>query len=144
MALTAHQTARGAGASAHPLEREARELMTPGVVTIVEDATLAQVYRALQAHGVHALLVVGRHGGRPLGWVTARGQLAWLDKDASLACARDAVTESPTAIEPGASGREALTALSQPGITHLLVQRSPDTLPEGVISDVDLVPVVLA
>jgi len=134
------ETRRGGGRSSHPLELEARELMTPGVVSITEDATLHQVYRALLAHGVHALLVVGRHGGRPLGWVTARGLLGWLDKDESLSCARDAITQDPVAIEPGAGGREALVALSQPGITHLLVQRGPDVLPEGVISTLDLVP----
>ena len=142
MALTAHQTARGGGASTHPLDREARDLMTPGVVTIVEDATLRQVYGALRAHDVHAMLVVSQHGGRPLGWVTARGILAWLDKDASLACARDAVTEAPTAIGPSASGREALAALAQPGVSHLLVQRAAEAMPEGVISDVDLIPAV--
>jgi len=141
--VTAHETARGAGGGTHPLEREARELMTPGVVTIVEDATLRQVHRALLAHRVHALLVMGRHGGRPLGWVTARGLLAWLDKDESLACAREAVTEQPTAVEPSASGRDALIALAQPGVSHVLVQRTPETMPEGVISDVDLVPAVI-
>jgi CBS domain-containing protein len=121
------------------LEREVRELMTPGVVTIVEDATLGQVYRALRAHRVHALLVVGRQGGRPLGWVTARGLLAWLDRDETVACARDAVTEPAASIEPSASVREALVELLQPGATHLLVQRSPDVMPEGVIADIDLV-----
>ena len=143
VALGPQDAARAGGRATHPLDREARDLMTPGVVTIVEDTTLRQVYRALRAHDVHALLVVSRHGGRSLGWVTARGILAWLDKDASLACARDAVTEAPTAIAPSASGREALAALAQPGVSHLLVQRAAEAMPEGVISDVDLVPAVL-
>jgi hypothetical protein len=34
--------------------------------------------------------------------------------------------------------REAVRALSQPGVTHLLVQHSPDRLPEGVVSTMDL------
>ena len=30
--------------------------------------------------------------------------------------------------------------LAQPGVTHLLVQRAADVMPEGVISTLDLVP----
>jgi CBS domain-containing protein len=140
MIATMNETRSRGGRPSHPLDLEARDLMTPGVVSIAEDASLGQVYRALLAHRVHALLVIGRHGGRPLGWVTARGLLSWLDKDESLACARDAITQDPVGIEPGASGREAMLALSQPGVTHVLVQRAPDAMPEGVISTLNLVP----
>ena len=118
---------------------EARDLMTPGVISIAEDASLTQVHRALRAHRVHALLVVGWRSGRPLGWVTVRGLLAWLEADPSLACARDAITEPAAAIDPGASGREALTALSQPRVSRLLVQRHAEALPEGIISELDLI-----
>src|SRR5437773_966855 len=38
--------------SADPMDYEVRQLMTPGVVTIVEDASLVQVYRALVTHRV--------------------------------------------------------------------------------------------
>ena len=113
--------------------------MTPGVVSITEDASLRQVLRALSAHRAHALLVMGQDSGRPLGWVTARGLLGWLDEDLAFACARNAITESPVGIEPSSSGREALVALAQPGVTHLLVQRSVQALPEGTVSALDLV-----
>jgi len=112
--------------------------MTPGVVTIVEDASVRQARRAMRAHGVHAVLVVGRSQGRPIGWVTARGLLSWAERDETMAFAREAVTEAPTSIDPSASVREAVRAISQPGVTHLLVQHHPDRLPEGVISEVDL------
>jgi CBS domain-containing protein len=121
-----------------PLALEVREVMTPGVVTIVEDASVKQARRAMQAHGVHAILVVGSEQGRPLGWVTARGLLSWVDRDESLAHARDAITETPTTIEPSASVREAVRAILQPGVTHLLVQHHPDRLPEGVVGERDL------
>lgn len=49
--------------------------MRPGVVTVAEDASVLQARRALQAHGVHAVLVVERSHGRPLGFITARGLL---------------------------------------------------------------------
>ncbi len=125
--------------SADPMDYEVRHIMTPGVVTIVEDASLVQVYRALMAHRVHSVLVLGAHAGRPLGWVTAHGLLGWVDGDASLAVARDAITEAPTTISPSATARDALVALSQPMTQQLLVAAAPDRLPEGVVSALDLV-----
>ena len=126
-------------ASGDHLEAQVREFMTPGVLTIAEDASLGHVYRAMVGHSVHALLVVGRTEGRPIGWVTARGLLGWVGRDRSLASAREAITERPFKIDPSAGAREALTALSQPGTSHLLVCRHEDASPEGVVSALDLV-----
>src|SRR6266540_4101487 len=98
MITATHRAEHIAAPSSHSgnvLDREIRDVMTPGVVSIVENASLQQVYRAMIAHRVHAILVVGRTQGRPIGWVTARGLLAWIGRDDSLSCARDAVTESP-------------------------------------------------
>jgi CBS domain-containing protein len=125
--------------SADPMDYEVRDLMTPGVVTIVEDASLVQTYRALAAHRVHAVLVLGANIGKPLGWVTDHGLLAWIDRDPSLAVARDAITEAPTTISPSATARDALVALSQPMTQQLLVTSSPDRLPEGVVTALDLI-----
>jgi CBS domain-containing protein len=121
------------------LETPVRDFMTPGVLTIAEDASLAQVYRAMITHSVHAILVVGRTEGKPVGWITTRGLLSWVGRDRSLAAAGDAITERPFRINSTASAREALTALSQPGTSHLLVCRREDGSPEGVVSDLDLV-----
>jgi signal-transduction protein with cAMP-binding, CBS, and nucleotidyltransferase domain len=126
-------------ASGDHLDTAVREFMTPGVLSIAEDTSLRQVYRAMVAHSVHAVLVVGRNEGRPLGWVTARGLLSWVGRDQSLASAREAITERAETIEPSASAREALNALSQSGTTHLLVCRHGTPTPEGVVSELDLV-----
>ena len=126
-------------ASGDYLETPVRAFMTPGVLTIAEDASLGHVYRAMVAHSVHAVLVVGRTEGRTLGWVTARGLLGWAGRDQDLATARDAITERPFKIDPSASAREALTALSQAGTSHLLVCRHEDATPEGVVSELDLI-----
>jgi CBS domain-containing protein len=120
------------------LEREVSDFMTPGCVTISEDATVAHAADALKAHHVHAVLVVGATNGTPLGWVTARGLLGWLGRDRSLASARDAITERVTAIPPHERVRTALYALSTAGTTRLLVRRKPHQLPLGVITDYDL------
>ena len=127
------------GASGDHLDTAVREFMTPAVLTIAEDASLRHVYRAMVAHSVHAVLVVGRSEGRPLGWVTARGLLGWVGRDQSVASAREAITERATSIEPSASAREALSALSQAGTSHLLVCRHSTAIPEGVVSELDLI-----
>lgn len=132
--------------SAHPgliLDRSAEEIevgevMRPGVVTVAEDASVLQARRALQAHGVHAVLVVERSHGRPLGFITARGLLGWVDRDETIAYARDAVSQAPIWVRPSASLRQALDAILEPGVTHLLVRRGPDEMGEGVVSALDL------
>ena len=120
------------------LDREVREFMTPGCVTISEDATVAAAAQALAVHRVHGVLVVGAANGTPLGWVTARGLLGWLARDRSLASAREVITEPATAVDPCAPLGAALLELSRAGTTHLLVRRKPHLLPEGVITDFDL------
>ena len=134
--LNTPSTVRHLGAD--HLDTPVRALMTPGVVTIVEDATVRQAFAALTAHRVHAVLVVGHERGVPLGWVTARGLLRYLDAADDLLCVRDAISEEPRTIEPGASAREAMVALSDPGITHLLVTPRQALVPEGVVSELDL------
>jgi len=121
------------------LEVPVAQIMTPGVLTIVEDASLRHALRAMYAHRVHAILVVGRTTGRPVGWITERSLLAWVGRDDSMALARSAVTEPPEVIAPHATAREALSALSRPGVTHLLVATGPTAAPEGVVSAFDLV-----
>ena len=127
--------------SSDPLDVEVRDVMTPGVVTITETASLQQAYRALVAHGVHSILVIGRNHGKPLGWVTARGLLGRIGHDNSMCCVGEATTHPPASIQPGATVREALTALAQPGISQLLVAARPGVLPEGVLSDLDVIAV---
>ena len=60
------------------LEREVAEFMTPCCVVISEAASVADAAKAMAAHRIHAVLVVGRRNGTPLGWVTHRGLLGWI------------------------------------------------------------------
>jgi CBS domain-containing protein len=126
------------------LDREVREFMTPGCVVVSQAASVADAGRAMAAHRVHAVLVVGSRNGTPLGWVTHRGLLAWIGRDRSLARASEAITEQVRAIPAHESLRTAVYALSLAGTTHLLVRSRPNELPEGVLSDFDLVRAVAA
>lgn len=121
----------------------ARALMSPGVIAISEDASLLQAQRVMLRHQVHAVLVLGRRSGRPVGWVTSRGVLGRLAEDPGLVTAGSAVTEPPLYVEPSASAVDALQMLSQPNVSHLLVARHSDEPPQGVISDLDLIALVV-
>jgi len=125
-----------------PLDRLSRltahELMTPGVVMIDEDASLRQGFRALVAHGKHAILVVGPEG-KPRGWITDRGLLWHLDQSSDLRPVGDAISEPAVSVPPGATARAALQRLSEAETTHLLVAPAAGHTPQGVISAFDLV-----
>jgi CBS domain-containing protein len=120
------------------LEREVADFMTPGCVVISAEASVADAARAIEAHRVHAVLVVDALNGTPLGWVTVRGLLGWLGRDRDLARAFEAITEEVRAIPANETLRTALYALSLSGTTCLLVRSRPNALPEGVLSDYDL------
>ena len=112
--------------------------MSPGVLTLVEDASLRHVLAAMRRHRVHAVVVCGRQTGTPLGWVTTRGLLAWIERDHSLAVARDAITEPAITIEPGATVREAVALIGRERVGRLLVAHAANAMPEGVVAELDL------
>jgi CBS domain-containing protein len=120
------------------LSHEVREVMTPGVVSIPGDASLTQVYRALAAHRVHAVLVVDRKTGAALGWVTAAGLLRWGIEGSHQHTASQAVCEPVHTISPSATVRDAVTMLMKPGVSHVLVAHYGATSGEGVVSDLDV------
>jgi CBS domain-containing protein len=119
------------------LELDVRHVMSPGVVTISDDATVGEAVDAMAVHRVHAILVVGGRSGTSLGWVTTRGLLGFVGRDAWTPVS-EAITERVTAIPPGASVRSAIYALSLAGVTRLLVRRRSLDAAEGVITDFDL------
>jgi CBS domain-containing protein len=127
------------GLSDGRLQTPVRDFMRPGVIAVSEDASLRQAERAMVHHGVHAILVLRRSTGGPLGWVTSRGMLQWISHDLGLVPASQGVTETPTYIEPGATAHDAVQALSATGVSHLLVTRAPGETPQGVVSDLDVI-----
>jgi CBS domain-containing protein len=121
-----------------PLEREVAEFMTPGCVVISDAASVADAAKALLAHRVDAVLVVGARTGLPLGWVTASGLMGWLGTDRARSRAGDAITEPVRAIPPHECVRVALYALSLSRTARLVVRSKPDQMPEGVLTESDL------
>ena len=137
--IPATAEARADGISDRRLHTQVRDFMRPGVITLSEDASLGQAERAMVRHGVHAILLLGRNDAQPVGWVTTRGMLQWVSHDLGLVPARQGVTEPPVYIEPSATAEDAIDALSEPGVTHLLVARAPRETPQGVVADIDVI-----
>jgi CBS domain-containing protein len=123
-------------------EQPLREVMCPGVIVISEAASVTQAQRALLAHDVHAILVLDGTG-RPLGWATSAGLLAFADRDAGLLTARDAVTETAIVLESSASVREALDVLRKERVTRVIVSARYGSIPEGVVAEHDLLAAVV-
>ena len=136
---TAGSIAPGGTSHDSRLSREVRQAMRPGVVSVPGDTSLKQVYRALADHGVHAVLVVDRKLGTPLGWVSAAGLLRWAVEGSGQRTAAQAICEPVHTISPSASVRDAVEILLKPGVSHVLVAHYGATSGEGVISDVDVV-----
>jgi CBS domain-containing protein len=119
------------------LELEVRDVMTTRVVSVPDDAMLQEAIDLMGAEGIHGILVLGRRTGTPLGWITTRGLLGLLGIDEGTPVT-EAITEEAKAIEPTASVRSAIYALSFPGMTRLLVRRRDEIEPKGVVTDYDL------
>ena len=121
------------------LDNEVRDVMTHGVVSIPGDASLRDAHEALVAHEVHALLVTDRHTAAPLGWITARGLLLAAARRTIAHTAQEAITEPVHTISPTASLARAMGLLLDTNVSHLLVSPRESAMPEGVVSEIDLV-----
>ena len=139
MKPTVHPTDTALGAAVPKLGIFVRDIMRAGVVSVPEDASLRHVQRAMAAHDVHAVLVVGTREGTPRGWVTAHGLLAYVHHDPGLTRAATAITEPVVGIEPTATVAEAVEALAGAVSGHLVVAAEAGRPPEGVVSDLDIV-----
>jgi CBS domain-containing protein len=106
-------------------------------VSVPDEAMLQEAIDLMGASGIHGILVLGRRTGTALGWITTRGLLGLVGIDGGTPVT-EAITEEAKAIEPTASVRSAIYALSFPGMTRLLVRRRDEIEPEGVVTDYDL------
>jgi CBS domain-containing protein len=122
-----------------PLDCEVREVMTHGVVSIPGGASLRDAHGALVAHEVHAVLVTDGHTAAPLGWITARGLLLAAARRTAPHTAQEAITEPAHRISPTASLAKAMALLLDTNVSHLLVSPREGAMPEGVVSEIDLV-----
>jgi CBS domain-containing protein len=118
------------------------DIMRPGVITMAAGASLLQAKRAMVRHGVHAILIVAEADGKALGWVSADGLLAWLERDLAAVPAAEGITEPARRVELDATARDALESLLDSGASHLVVTAPGAEMPHGVVGAMDLVDLV--
>lgn len=125
--------------SGQRLDTPLRELMTPGVITLPDSAALRAVFEAMRDHRIHAVLVVDRQSGAPRGWVTSRALLTHAATELGLVTAGHAVDEPVVTLDPAATAGEAVERMLASGASRIAVSHAHARLPEGVVSDLDLV-----
>ena len=114
------------------------DVMRPGVVSVSASTTFRAVGRVMRDHAVHGVLVVD-DDGEPLGWVTARGMLRHLDGDWRRLKAGEALSEPCVRVVPSQSISAAIATMLDADASHLAVTRPGSRMPDGVVSDIDLV-----
>jgi CBS domain-containing protein len=139
--LVTHAGTSRATGSHGRLDTEVRAIMRAGVVTISEQASLRQAFRAVALHQEGAVLATD-HTGAPVGWITQPGLLAWADTDSEQLTASAAIDGAVVRIHPTATARQALALLREHEASQLLVAHADDAAPEGVVSAGDLIRLV--
>ena len=120
------------------LGQRVADVMSPGCVSVPADAPVATAVAALGAHDVHAVLVVDPKTCTPMGWITARGIVRGAREGLRKGIAEGLIDERITAIDRNRPARVARFALSQDGVTRLLVRSAGAVAPEGVVTERDI------
>jgi CBS domain-containing protein len=122
-----------------PSETPVRAVMSPGIIVVSGDATVAACAAAMSERRTHAVLIVDPGSREPLGWVMHRDVLHHLRRDPYTTRAADVVSAEATWIHPEEPVENAADRMVDEEISHMLVGHGTGTLPEGVLSSWDLV-----
>ena len=122
-----------------PSDTPVRAVMSPGVIAISGDVTIADCAATMSARRTHAVLVVHPSTRIAAGWVLHRDVLVHLREDPLTTRAIDVVSQEAAYIDPSDTVEEAAERMVEDEVSHLLVGYGPDSVPEGVISSWDLV-----
>jgi len=113
--------------------------MSPGVIVLSGDATVAACAAAMSERRTHAVLIVDPGSREPLGWVKHSDVLHHLRQDPYTTRAADVVSAEAAWIHPEETVEVAGDRMVGEEINHMLVGHGAGTLPEGVLSSWDLV-----
>jgi CBS domain-containing protein len=122
-----------------PTDTPVRSIMSPGVIAMSGEATVASCAAAMSTRRTHAVLIIDPAKRVPLGWVFHKDVLGHLREDPYTTRAADVVSAEASWIHPEETVEVAADTMVAEGISHLLVGHGSGTLPEGVLSSWDLV-----
>jgi CBS domain-containing protein len=122
-----------------PSDTPVRAVMSPGVIAISGEVTIADCAATMSSRRTHAVLVVDPRTRVAAGWVLHRDVLVHLRQDPLTTRAIDVVSQEAAYIEPSETVEEAARRMVAEDVSHLLVGYGPSSVPEGVISSWDLV-----
>lgn len=122
-----------------PTDTPVRSIMSPGVIAMSGEATVASCAAAMSSRRTHAVLIIDPANRVPLGWVFHKDVLGHLRDDPYTTRAADVVSAEASWIHPEETVEIAADTMVEQGISHLLVGHGSGTLPEGVLSSWDLV-----
>jgi CBS domain-containing protein len=122
-----------------PSATPVRAVMSPGIIALSGEVTVAACAATMSQRRTHAVLVIDQPSRRPLGWVFHRDVLKHMREDPYATRAADLVSEDAGYVHPEDTVEDAAERMDKEGLTHLLVGHGPDTIPEGVLSSWDLV-----
>lgn len=125
------------GSHVSVLDRVADEVMTAGVLVVPVTAPLEEAARAMAAHHVHGVLAVSSEG-RPCGWVTSEEVMRHLGDSHLVDWALDAIGEKFLTVGRSTPVREVMAMLARSGVSRVAVQEPHETMPQGVITDLDI------
>ena len=122
-----------------PSATPVRAIMSPGIIVLSGDATVADCAAAMAEHHTHAVLIIDPKEREPLGWVKHKDVLHHLRQDPLTTRANDVVAAEAAWIHPEETVEAAADRMVAEDISHMLVGHGQGTLPEGVLSSWDLV-----
>lgn len=112
--------------------------MHHGMLSCGPDDSLRKVAATMANHRVHAVLIIDRPGGRPLGVVSDEEVIAAIARGNENVVAGDAARGEPLTVSSDAPVQAAARLMSQHHVSHLVVVVGASGYPAGVVSTLDV------
>ena len=112
--------------------------MHHGMLSCGPDDPLREVAATMANHRVHAVLIIDRPGGRPIGVVSDEEVIAAIARGDENVVAGDAARGEPLTVSSNASVRSAARMMTEHHVSHLVVVEGASGYPAGVVSTLDV------
>lgn len=114
-----------------------QDVMHHGILSCSTDAPLAEVATVMAEHRVHAVVVTGVTGSRPVGVVSDLDVVAAASNGGEMTAGEVAATE-PLVVAATERLDRAAQLMSEHAVSHLVVLDAASGLPVGILSTLDI------